>query len=93
MVLSSHRKIEGENPMPVELTPAEGRGVWYGPGRLYYGLGVHLGRPMARSYQGELLGNVIDVSDVEAPACALAELTGWEIGATRQCMHETGQQC
>jgi len=27
---------------------------------------VHLGRPVAQSYQGELLGNVIDVSDVEA---------------------------
>jgi hypothetical protein len=37
-------------------------------GRLYYGLGVHLGRPVAQSYQGELLGNVIDVSDVEAQA-------------------------
>ena len=37
-------------------------------GRIYYGLGVHLGRPVAQSYQGELLGNVIDVSDVEAQA-------------------------
>ena len=56
-------------------------------GQLYYGLGVHLGRPVAQSYQGELLGNVIDVSDVEAPACALAELTGWEIGAiAMHCM-------
>jgi hypothetical protein len=37
-------------------------------GRIYYGLGAHLGRPVAQSYQGELLGNVIDVSDVEAQA-------------------------
>ena len=37
-------------------------------GLIYYGLGVHLGRPVAQSYQGELLGNVIDVSDVEANA-------------------------
>jgi Taurine catabolism dioxygenase TauD, TfdA family len=37
-------------------------------GRIYYGLGVRLGRPVAQSYQGELLGNVIDVSDVEAQA-------------------------
>ena len=35
-------------------------------GLVYYGLGVHLGRPVAQSYQGELLGNVIDVSDIEA---------------------------
>ena len=37
-------------------------------GLIYYGLGVHLGRPVAQSYQGELLGNVIDVSDVEVQA-------------------------
>src|SRR3954470_4636832 len=37
-------------------------------GLVYYGLGVHLGLPVAQSYQGELLGNVIDVSDVEAQA-------------------------
>ncbi|HVH81925.1 MAG TPA: TauD/TfdA family dioxygenase [Stellaceae bacterium] len=37
-------------------------------GLVYYGIGVHLGRPVAQSYQGELLGNVIDVSDVEAQA-------------------------
>jgi hypothetical protein len=37
-------------------------------GLIYYGLGVQLGRPVAQSYQGELLGNVIDVSDVEAQA-------------------------
>lgn len=37
-------------------------------GLIYYGLGAHLGRPVAQSYHGELLGNVIDVSDVEAQA-------------------------
>ena len=37
-------------------------------GLVYYGLGAHLGRPVAQSWQGELLGNVIDVSDVEAQA-------------------------
>lgn len=33
--------------------------------RVYYGLGVHIGQPVAQSYLGELLGHVIDVSDVE----------------------------
>ena len=36
--------------------------------RIYYGLGVHIGRPAPQSYLGELLGHVIDVSDVEADA-------------------------
>jgi hypothetical protein len=36
--------------------------------RIYYGLGAHIGRPAPQSYFGELLGNVIDVSDVEADA-------------------------
>lgn len=35
---------------------------------VYYGLGTHLGRPVPQSYQGELLGHVIDVSDIEADA-------------------------
>jgi hypothetical protein len=35
---------------------------------VYYGLGAHLGRAVPQSYQGELLGHVIDVSDVEAEA-------------------------
>lgn len=35
---------------------------------IFYGLGVHLGVPTPQSWQGELLGNVIDVSDVEAQA-------------------------
>lgn len=36
--------------------------------RIYYGLGAHIGRPAPQSYLGELLGHVIDVSDVEADA-------------------------
>jgi alpha-ketoglutarate-dependent taurine dioxygenase len=36
--------------------------------RIYAGLGAHTGRLMPQSYQGELLGHVIDVSDVEAQA-------------------------
>jgi Taurine catabolism dioxygenase TauD, TfdA family len=35
---------------------------------IYVGLGVHTGRLVPQSYQGELLGHVIDVSDVEADA-------------------------
>ena len=53
-------------------------------GRIYYGIGVHLGRPMAQSYQGELLGNVIDVSDVEAQA------RGYHAGGGQR-MHTAGQ--
>ncbi|MBL8701692.1 MAG: TauD/TfdA family dioxygenase [Alphaproteobacteria bacterium] len=33
--------------------------------RLYYGLGVHIGVPMTQSRQGERLGHVIDISDVD----------------------------
>jgi hypothetical protein len=36
--------------------------------RIQYGLGAHLGAAIAQSWQGELLGNVIDVSDVEVDA-------------------------
>lgn len=35
---------------------------------IYVGLHVHVGRLIPQSYQGELLGHVIDVSDVEADA-------------------------
>jgi hypothetical protein len=35
---------------------------------IYAGLGVHVGRLIPQSYLGELLGHVIDVSDVEADA-------------------------
>lgn len=36
--------------------------------RIYYGLGAHIGQAVPQSYQGELLGNVIDVSDIEPEA-------------------------
>ena len=36
--------------------------------RIYFGLGVHIGSPLPQSWQGELLGHVIDVSDVEPGA-------------------------
>ena len=36
--------------------------------RIYFGLGAHVGRPLPQSYQGELLGHVIDVSDIEERA-------------------------
>ena len=36
--------------------------------RIYVGLGSHIGRLIPQSYQGELLGHVIDVSDIEAEA-------------------------
>jgi hypothetical protein len=35
---------------------------------IYAGLGVHIGRLLPQSYFGELLGHVIDVSDIEAQA-------------------------
>jgi hypothetical protein len=35
---------------------------------IYVGLGIHVGRLIPQSYQGELLGHVIDVSDVESDA-------------------------
>jgi hypothetical protein len=34
--------------------------------RIYFGLGTYLGTAVAQSYLGELLGNVLDVSDIEA---------------------------
>jgi len=36
--------------------------------RIYAGLGAHIGRAIPQSYLGELLGNVIDVSDIEPEA-------------------------
>ena len=36
--------------------------------RIYCGLGSHIGTPIPQSYLGELLGNVIDVSDIEPEA-------------------------
>jgi len=35
---------------------------------IYFGIGAHVGRPLPQSYQGELLGHVIDVSDIERQA-------------------------
>src|ERR1700722_10364219 len=36
--------------------------------RIYVGLGVHIGALLPQSYLGELLGNVLDVSDIERQA-------------------------
>ena len=36
--------------------------------RVYAGLGAHIGRPLAQSYLGELVGHVIDHSDFEPDA-------------------------
>ena len=36
--------------------------------RIYVGLGAHIGSPLPQSWQGELLGHVIDVSDIEPGA-------------------------
>ncbi len=36
--------------------------------RIYFGLGSHIGAPLPQSWQGELLGHVIDVSDIEPGA-------------------------
>ncbi len=33
--------------------------------RIFFGIGAYLGRSMAQSYQGEMLGHVMDVSDIE----------------------------
>ncbi len=36
--------------------------------RIYFGLGAHIGSALPQSWQGELLGHVIDVSDIEPGA-------------------------
>ncbi len=36
--------------------------------RIYFGLGAYIGSPLPQSWQGELLGHVIDVSDIEPGA-------------------------
>jgi Taurine catabolism dioxygenase TauD, TfdA family len=36
--------------------------------RIYFGLGAYIGTPLPQSWQGELLGHVIDVSDIEPGA-------------------------
>lgn len=33
--------------------------------RIYFGLGAYIGRPMVQSYLGDILGHVVDVSDLE----------------------------
>jgi hypothetical protein len=33
--------------------------------QIYFGLGVHLGAPIPQSWQGELLGHVIDIADLQ----------------------------
>ena len=33
--------------------------------RIYFGLGAHIGRPLPQSWHGELLGHVVDISDLE----------------------------
>src|SRR5258708_9765940 len=38
--------------------------------RIYFGIGCHIGRPLPQSYLGELLGHVVDVSDVDKRARA-----------------------
>jgi hypothetical protein len=38
--------------------------------RIYFGIGCHIGRPLPQSYLGELLGHVVDVSDVDPRARA-----------------------
>jgi len=34
--------------------------------RIFFGLGAHIGRTMPQSWHGELLGHVVDISDLEA---------------------------
>jgi hypothetical protein len=36
--------------------------------RIYFGIGAHVGQPLPQSHHGELLGHVIDVSDIEREA-------------------------
>lgn len=53
---------------------------------VYVGLGVHLGRPTAQSHRGELLGSVVDVSDlVDNPR-------GYRAGG-KQGVHTDGTAC
>ncbi|MEI9988594.1 MAG: TauD/TfdA family dioxygenase [Rhizomicrobium sp.] len=54
--------------------------------RIYVGLGVHIGQPVAQSHRGELLGSVVDVSDiVEKPR-------GYRAGG-QQGFHSDGTAC
>ena len=54
--------------------------------RVYIGLGAHLGRPLAQSWQGQLLGSVIDISDV------VEKVRGYNAGGG-QHFHIDGSAC
>ena len=54
--------------------------------RIYVGLGSHLGQPIAQSYRGELLGSVLDVSDIEE------KVRGYRAGGP-QHFHCDGSAC
>ena len=54
--------------------------------RVYVGIGSHFGVPVAQSWQGELLGNIIDVSDVKD------KIRGYQKGGA-QTFHSDGTMC
>ena len=54
--------------------------------RVYIGLGAHLGRPISQSWQGQLLGSVIDISDV------VEKVRGYNAGGG-QHFHIDGSAC
>lgn len=54
--------------------------------RVYVGLGTHMGTPVAQSWNGELLGNIIDVSDVRE------KIRGYNFGGG-QNFHTDGTAC
>ena len=51
--------------------------------RIYFGIGCHIGRVVPQSGHGELLGNVVDVSDVEA------EARGYQAGGAQRFHTDT----
>ncbi|MBN8905002.1 MAG: hypothetical protein BGO51_03850 [Rhodospirillales bacterium 69-11] len=51
--------------------------------RIYAGLGAHIGRLIPQSWHGELLGHVMDVSDVEAAA------RGYQAGGSQRFHTDT----
>lgn len=54
--------------------------------RVYLGVGSHFGQSVAQSWQGELLGNIIDVSDVKD------KIRGYNFGGG-QNFHTDGTAC
>ncbi|MCC7274729.1 MAG: TauD/TfdA family dioxygenase [Alphaproteobacteria bacterium] len=54
--------------------------------RIYVGLGAHFGQPVAQSWQGQLLGSVIDISDV------VEKVRGYNAGGG-QNFHIDGSAC